>query len=129
MAKKEHAPKDVKQTESEAKKKAEQAQAEAKKKAERAKAEAKKKAEQAARLVQEVLGRFTEVVKDPEPQVGIQEFADSAINIGYRYWVPTVKFFHTSYAVNLAVYKALQTAGIKIPFPQHEVHLLSRPST
>lgn len=80
--------------------------------------------ETAIRTVREVIGKFDSVVKDPSPHIGIQKFADSSIDIGFRYWVPTVKYFNTSYAVNLAVYKALQNAKITLPFPQRDVRII-----
>ncbi|MEA3280659.1 MAG: mechanosensitive ion channel family protein [Thermodesulfobacteriota bacterium] len=83
--------------------------------------------EKAVEQVRQILGKFEEVQQTPRPQVGIQEFADSSINIGYRYWVPTAKYFQVSYKVNSAVYKALQEADINIPFPQRDVHIISQP--
>jgi len=83
---------------------------------------------QAVNLIRQTLENVSEVMKEPKPHIGVQEFGDSSINIGFRYWVPTVKFFQTSYEANLAVYKALQVAGIKIPFPQRDVHIVSQPS-
>jgi small conductance mechanosensitive channel len=61
---------------------------------------------------------------DREPDVGIEDFGDSSINIGYRVWVPTNSFHHKRYALNMAVFRALQTAKISIPFPQRDVHLI-----
>lgn len=58
------------------------------------------------------------------PQIGIDNFGDSSIDIGMRYWVPTDKLFATKYRVNQAVFKALEENGIEIPFPQRDVHLL-----
>ncbi|WP_448548034.1 mechanosensitive ion channel family protein [Thalassotalea fusca] len=58
-------------------------------------------------------------------QVGIDEFADSSINIGMRLWIPTNTFYQTKYQVNKAVYVAIENAGITIPFPQRDVHLIS----
>ena len=84
--------------------------------------------EAAVKVVRETLARTSDVVKEPKPHVGIQEFADSSINIGFRYWVPTAKYFETLYAVNLAVYKALSGAGIEIPYPQRDIHIVSRTS-
>ncbi|ABA87566.1 mechanosensitive ion channel family protein [Syntrophotalea carbinolica DSM 2380] len=80
--------------------------------------------EQAIEVLQQVLNRFDEVRKDPAPQVGIEAFADSSINIGLRYWVPTKQYFQTLYQVNLAIHKALAEAGVHIPFPQQDVHLI-----
>ena len=58
------------------------------------------------------------------PDVGIDEFADSAINIGYRVWVPTRTYHKMRYKINLAIYHALKEARINIPFPQRDVHLI-----
>jgi len=82
--------------------------------------------EKAISIIRKVLGGFEEVIKEPVPQVGIQEFGDSSINIGLRYWVPSRKYFQTLYDVNLSVYKQLKEGDIEIPFPQRDVHIISR---
>lgn len=82
--------------------------------------------ELAIAAIKKVLAGFEEICRDPEPAVGVSEFADSSVNISYRYWVPTTKFFKTSYNVNLAVYKAIQDAKLTIPFPQRDVHVVSQ---
>ncbi|WP_299181550.1 mechanosensitive ion channel family protein [uncultured Neptuniibacter sp.] len=70
-----------------------------------------------------VLKRFDEISQSPAPQVGIETFADSSINIGYRYWVPTERYFQIQYQINLEIFNALSQAEIEIPFPQREVTL------
>jgi len=82
--------------------------------------------EKAIRIIKQVLGRFEEVTTNPSCQVGVQAFADSSVNIEFRYWVPTKKYFQVSHAVSLAVYKAITEAGVVIPFPQREVRMLSK---
>lgn len=77
----------------------------------------------AIEVLQGVLNQFSEVCKDPAPQVGIEAFADSSINIGLRYWVPTKQYYHLLYQVNLAIHHALAEAEITIPFPQQDIHL------
>jgi len=64
-------------------------------------------------------------VDEPPPQIGIEEFADSSVNVGMRYWVPTKQYFQILYQANLAVYEALNRAEITIPFPQRDIHVLS----
>lgn len=64
-----------------------------------------------------------EVSREPAPQVGIDGFGDSSINIGYRYWVPSRSYHALRYRVNRAVHDALAAAGVMIPFPQRVVHL------
>ena len=76
-------------------------------------------------IIQETLQKIPDIVNEPAPLIGIEEFADSSVNIGMRYWVPTKQYFQILYQANLAVYEALNKAGITIPFPQRDIHMLS----
>jgi small conductance mechanosensitive channel len=82
--------------------------------------------EKAIQIIKEALEAFQEISKEPPPQIGIQEFGDSSINIGLRYWIPTNKYFKTLYQVNLSVYKHLKAKNVEIPFPQRDIHIVSR---
>ena len=77
-------------------------------------------------IISETLKGFSKVTQNPPPQVGIDNFGDSSVNIGMRYWAPTQEYYQTLYQVNLGVYEALTKAGITIPFPQREVHIISK---
>ena len=80
--------------------------------------------QQATRIIREALKKIPAIVDSPVPQIGIQEFADSSVNIGMRYWVPTKQYFQTLYQANMAVFTALNEAGITIPFPQRDIHMV-----
>ena len=82
--------------------------------------------QKAIEVISETLKKFPQISPEPAPQIGIEEFADSAINIGMRYWVPTKQYFKTLYEVNLAAYQALKDAKITIPFPQHDIHIVEQ---
>jgi len=82
--------------------------------------------DKAISVLKEVLADIPEISLEPPPQIGIAEFADSAINIGLRYWVPTKKYFQIQYQVNQTIHRSLATAGIHIPFPQRDVHLVNK---
>ncbi|MGD2028781.1 MAG: mechanosensitive ion channel [Desulfobacterales bacterium] len=82
--------------------------------------------EKAIQIIKESLNEFEEISKEPPPKVGIQKFGDSSIDIGLRYWIPSQKYFKTLYQVNLSVYKQLKEKDIEIPFPQRDVHIVSR---
>lgn len=81
--------------------------------------------EKAMQVIQKTIAGFKEVAETPKPQVGLQEFGDSSINIGCRYWIPTTKYFQTLCAINLAIYKALAAAKITMPYPQREIRVVS----
>ena len=74
-------------------------------------------------IINQCLIGFEEIPTTPAPQIGIEAFADSSINIAYRYWVPTERFFEVQYQVNLSVFNALQENSIEIPYPQREVRI------
>ena len=85
--------------------------------------------EKAIGVIRSVLDSTAEVMQSPQPQIGVQEFGDSSIHIGYRYWVPTIRYFQLTYAINLAIFNAFRDAGVSIPFPQREVRILSAETT
>ncbi len=76
------------------------------------------------KIIQNVLSEFKDVSNENNPIVGVENFGDSAINIAYRYWVPTNSFFKVQYEVNLEVIEALNKAKIVIPFPQREIRMI-----
>jgi len=84
--------------------------------------------EKAISLIGEVLDATEQVVKDPAPIIGIERYAESSIQIGIRYWIPTRHYFKILYAVNLAIHKKLKQAGITIPFPQLDLHVVEKGS-
>jgi small conductance mechanosensitive channel len=50
----------------------------------------------------------------PAPLIGIEAFADGAIVIGYRYWVPSTRYFELLYAVNNDIHRVLRAAGMRL---------------
>ena len=81
--------------------------------------------EKAIAMVREVLNEHSQIPSDPGPQIGIQKFADSGIDLGLRYWIPTKKYYQIQYDINLSIFRALKEARISIPFPQRDVHIIS----
>jgi len=80
---------------------------------------------QAIDCIQSAIQAVPNIAPEREPDVGIEDFGDSSINIGYRVWVPTQTYHKTRYALNMAVFRALEEAKITIPFPQRDVHLIT----
>jgi small conductance mechanosensitive channel len=79
--------------------------------------------DQAVSIILKVLTQTQDVVDNPAPQVGIEGFGDSAIEIGVRYWVPTRRYYQVMYAANREIYKALKTGNIHIPYPRQVIQL------
>ena len=75
-------------------------------------------------IIKESLANIDNISNERAPLVGIDDFADSSINIGIRFWAPTSSYFETKYLANAAIFEALKKENITIPFPQREVRLL-----
>ncbi len=67
-------------------------------------------------------------VPDREPDAVVTAFADSAITFQLRVWTPSDKWLETRQAGFRAIKKALDEAGIGIPFPQRVVHVRQQES-
>ena len=81
-----------------------------------------------AEILAGVLGAQQNVLKDPAPQVYLEEFADSAITFSLTYWVEMtteVDSRRTKSDLLHSIDRAFEEAGIVIPFPQRDVHLSS----
>ena len=63
------------------------------------------------------------VLKDPAPVVAVSELGDSSVNLVCRPWVKPGDYWAVYFDVVEKGKKALEEAGMSIPFPQRDVHL------
>jgi len=75
-------------------------------------------------LIEQTINSLNIISGEDKMQAGIDEFADSSINIGIRLWIPTNNLFELKYKVNKAIYLAFERENITIPYPQRDVHLI-----
>jgi MscS family membrane protein len=63
------------------------------------------------------------IIEDP-PRVRFREFGESSLNFELLCWIkePALRGL-TQHELNSAIYKAFNASGIRIPFPQRDVHL------
>ena len=81
--------------------------------------------ENAIAIIRRALEEVEGVTQDPPPQIGIQGFGESSIDIGMRYWVLTDRYYQIQYAANLAIFKAVVAGGVHIPYPRRELRMLA----
>ncbi len=76
--------------------------------------------EEARKIIFEVLRNTEGVLDQPEPDVNVVELADSSVNLKMLYWTKSQQTDtrKTADRVVSATKKALDDAGIEIPFPQ-----------
>jgi len=64
------------------------------------------------------------ILTDPAPAVAVSELADSSVNLVFRPWVKTEDYWGVRFDLTEKIKTSLDAAGISIPFPQQDVHLL-----
>jgi len=84
--------------------------------------------DQAINLVQKVLLQAEGVIPYPPPGAFVKNFGDSSVDIEVYFWVGHVReTFATRSHVLMDIHRAFNEAGINIPFPQHDVHVVMPP--
>ncbi len=77
-------------------------------------------------IIHEVLGQHKDVLKDPDPEVFMTEFADELIEFQVRYYI-NVRQVKSRYALRsevlIAIWDVFEKHGIKAPHPQHEIYV------
>jgi small conductance mechanosensitive channel len=77
--------------------------------------------------LREALSSVEGLSKERELQLGILNFADSAIELEIRCWVRTEQFHELKFVCNDLVHQVIRDMQVSIPFPQREVRMLSEP--
>ena len=75
------------------------------------------------RVLEEMVSANTSVLNDPAPSVVLQKCADSSVDFTVRAWVKSSDYWDVYYYMTKTGRRALDEAGIEIPFPQMDVHL------
>ncbi|HEU0010440.1 MAG TPA: mechanosensitive ion channel family protein [Verrucomicrobiae bacterium] len=79
---------------------------------------------EAIAVIQDVLARNANVLKDPAPVVAVGRFADSGIDIEVKPFSKLTEFGAAAAEVKLGIVDAFRERKIEIPFPQREVRVL-----
>ncbi|MBI5347207.1 MAG: mechanosensitive ion channel family protein [Candidatus Aenigmarchaeota archaeon] len=76
------------------------------------------------KIVMKEIKAIEGVKAEPEPIVYFQEMGQSSLNFKAYFWMDDfTKRFRARDEANTRIYNALRKAGIKIPFPQMDVHV------
>lgn len=75
-------------------------------------------------LVAEVLAANPRVLKDPVPQLGVTQLAESSVTLGVRPWVKVPDYDAAISEVNKAILEVFAVGNIVLALPQCEVRML-----
>jgi small-conductance mechanosensitive channel len=82
--------------------------------------------EQAMALMEKAATANSRVLTSPAPAARLMAFADSGIALELRVWLvdPQEGIGNVRSDINLAIWRAFKAAGITIPYPQRDVHII-----
>ncbi|MGA1104703.1 MAG: hypothetical protein ACO3T7_13850, partial [Pseudomonadales bacterium] len=74
-----------------------------------------------------IVDRHVEILKTPAPEVIFEDFGDSALVFDVYFWVDlggeiSARVIRSD--VRKEIYDRFNAEGIKIPFPQRDIHLI-----
>lgn len=80
----------------------------------------------AKNLLIDILAADERVLKDPAAKVAVTELADSSVNFAVRPWVKSADYWDVYFDIHEQVKLRFDQAGISIPYPQTDIHLVSQ---
>ena len=81
--------------------------------------------EKAKGIMEQVVSEHPLVLKDPEAVVRVHTLADSSVNFVCRPWVKTDDYWDVYWDVTRTVKERFDAAGVSIPFPQQDIHVIN----
>jgi small conductance mechanosensitive channel len=74
--------------------------------------------------IQSLVDADERILKDPPCQIVVAELADSSVNFFVRPWTGTGDYWPVKFDLTAAVKKRFDKEGIRIPYPQRDVHIV-----
>ncbi len=78
------------------------------------------------RVLQDVVNSCQQALNEPATFIGVNSHGDNAVLIDCRVWTRNTDYWQVKYYLEENVKKAFDAAGISIPFPQVDVHMIEK---
>ena len=78
------------------------------------------------KVLQQIGRSEPRLLKEPAPQAMVKSLADSSVNIQLRAWTTIDDYWETLWDMNKRVKEEIEKAGLTIPFPQQDVHIITK---
>lgn len=79
-------------------------------------------------LIQGVLGQDDRILDEPPPVMLLVELGESSVNIAVRPWVKSSDYAQVRSDLLEHIKRALESAGLSIPYPQRDLHIVTQAS-
>ena len=82
--------------------------------------------DKAIAILRQIAADETRILNDPAPLIKVDSLGDSSVNILFRVWTARTDWWDTQLDLVQRSKEALEGAGISIPFPQRDIHLIGQ---
>jgi small conductance mechanosensitive channel len=76
-------------------------------------------------VLKDLISKESRAHADPEPLIVVAELADNSVNFIVRVWTNTGDYWGVKFDLTEAIKNRFDEEGIGIPFPQHDIHIVS----
>jgi len=76
-------------------------------------------------VLNDIISKDDRIMSDPPPLVVVGELADSSVNFIVRLWTKSENYWGVNFDTNETIKNRFDEAGIGIPFPQRDIHIVS----
>ena len=76
-------------------------------------------------VLNDIISKDDRILSDPPPLVVVGELADSSVNFIVRVWTKSGNYWGVMFDANDTIKNRFDEAGIGIPFPQRDIHIVS----
>lgn len=77
-------------------------------------------------VLRRLVAQEPRILSEPEPSYTVRALTDNAVNLQLRAWSETGEYWHVYWNLMERLKPALEEAGLTIPFPQRELHILEK---
>lgn len=77
-------------------------------------------------ILTKVVNSQSGIMRNPEPTIIFTGFGDSSLNFSIRFWTHFNDGLMIKSDIGIAIDKAFKQAGIEIPFPQRDLHIIQK---
>jgi small conductance mechanosensitive channel len=76
-------------------------------------------------VLKDIISKESRIHADPEPFIVVGELADNSVNFIVRVWTNTGDYWGVKFDMTETIKNRFDEAGIGIPFPQRDIHIVS----
>jgi small conductance mechanosensitive channel len=76
-------------------------------------------------VMRQIIAEEKRFLPEPAPQIMVQSLGDNSVNIMLRAWAPATAYWNVYWNIMGGIKDRIESAGLSIPFPQQDIHIIA----